>query len=175
MKQPFLFGILILLFFGSCVQIKQQDSNPNSEVSTYYFVRHAEKDRTDAKEQNPHLNANGLKRAENWSKILGNIKFDAVYSTNYLRTVETGQPTADKNNLKIKIYEPHSQKDIDTILKDTKGKTVLIVGHSNTIPDFVNAVIGQKKYEEIDDSNNGNLYIVTFVGNQIIDEVLTIN
>ena len=173
MKYILLIAFALLMSFDGLSQDKKQELS--SEVTTYYFVRHAEKDRSDPKEQDMHLNADGFKRAENWSRILGNIKFDAVYSTNYLRTKETGQPTADKNNLKIKIYEAHTQKDIDAIVMETKGKTVLIVGHSNTIPDFVNAVIGQKKYEEIDDKNNGNLYIVTFIDNKIIDQVLTIN
>ena len=173
MKYILFIAFSLLMSLDGFSQDKKQEMS--SEVTTYYFVRHAEKDRSNPKEEDMHLNENGLKRAENWSKILGNIKFDAIYSTNYLRTKETGQPTADKNNLKIKIYEPHSQKDIDDILNETNGKTVLIVGHSNTIPDFVNAVIGQKKYEEIDDKNNGNLYIVTIVDNKIIDQVLTIN
>ncbi len=169
--------IIIAFALNSSLTGFAQDKNMarSAEVTTYYFIRHAEKDRSDTKEQNPHLNANGLKRAENWSNILGNLKFDAVYATNYFRTKETGQPLADKNKLQIQLYEPHKQSEIDKILNQTKGKTVLIVGHSNTIPDFVNALIGQKKYEEIDDSNNGNLYIVTFVGNEIIHQLLTIN
>ncbi|MEZ4792097.1 MAG: phosphoglycerate mutase family protein [Gelidibacter sp.] len=121
------------------------------------------------------MNADGLKRAKHWSTIFGNIHFDAVYSTDYHRTKETAQPTADKNNIPVLIYQPQNNTVIEEILKNTKGKTVLIVGHSNTVPSFVNAVIGQKKYEDIDDSNNGNLYIVTIIGDTIADQVLTID
>ena len=60
-------------------------------------------------------------------------------------------------------------------MNDTKGKTVLVVGHSNTTPAFVNAVIKQKKYQDIDDNNNGNIYIVTIIDGKISDTVLTIN
>ena len=45
--------------------------------------------------------------------------------------------------------------------KDTKGQTVLIVGHSNTTPFFANKILGEYIYEQIADDNNGNLYIIT--------------
>ena len=49
----------------------------------------------------------------------------------------------------------------------TQGKTVLVVGHSNTTPAFVNTVLKERKYPDIDDNNNGNLYVVTIVGETI--------
>lgn len=58
-------------------------------TTTYYLIRHAEKDQSDKSNRNPHLTDEGLKRAENWSKILANVKFDKIYSTNYYRTLET--------------------------------------------------------------------------------------
>ena len=44
---------------------------------------------------------------------------------------------------------------------NTKGKNVLIVGHSNTTNAFANTILGENKYGEIADDNNSNLYIVT--------------
>ena len=146
----------------------------NESIRTFYFIRHAEKDRTNPSDKNPHLTEVGNARANRWSVILGEVKFDAIYSTDYHRTKETAQPTATKNNLEISIYDP---KNIDetSFLQDTKGNTVLIVGHSNTTPAFVNKILGQNKYEDIDDSNNGNLYIVTISGEVISDQLLVIN
>lgn len=145
-----------------------------SETSTYYFIRHAEKDRSDKTNKNPHLTKIGKERAENWNKIFANIKFDAIYSTDYNRTIETAQPTATKNELELTIYH-HYKLDKKVFLKNTEGKTILIVGHSNTTPMFVNAILGYKKYEDIDDSNNGKLYIVTKINDEVSDQVLTIN
>ena len=45
--------------------------------------------------------------------------------------------------------------------KNTAGKTVLVVGHSNTTPAFVNKIIGEKKYKDIDENDNASLFIVT--------------
>jgi broad specificity phosphatase PhoE len=59
---------------------------------------------------------------------------------------------------------------------NTKGKTVLVVGHSNTTPAFVNAVLGEKKYDNIDDNNNANLYIVSISpSGEKLDTVLVID
>ncbi|MEO6348155.1 MAG: phosphoglycerate mutase family protein [Aquaticitalea sp.] len=172
MKYTFFIVLAIVFSFNSSSQDLETDKS--SEVTTYYFIRHAEKDRSNPSEKNPHLNEEGLKRAENWSNILSKVHFDAIYSTDYFRTKETAQPTADKNNLKLTLYDPDSM-DFEDFKRATNGKTVLIVGHSNTIPDFVNVIIGKKKYEHIDDDNNGNLYIVTLMDDKIADEVLTIN
>ncbi len=46
-------------------------------------------------------------------------------------------------------------------LKRKLCKTVLIVGHSNSTPNFVNGLLEVKTYKQIDESNNANLYIVT--------------
>lgn len=167
------FTCLFVMIF-SCKEAKKQETPTKVITSTYYFIRHAEKDRTDPTDKNPHLTEIGNARANHWSEILGEIKFDAVYSTDYNRTKETAQPTATKNNLEITLYDP-KQIDAQAFLKENEGKTVLIVGHSNTTPAFVNKILGSNKYQDIDDSNNGNLYIVTITGEQINDQVLTIN
>ncbi|MCA0152799.1 histidine phosphatase family protein [Winogradskyella vincentii] len=130
------------------------------KISTYYLIRHAEKDQSDKSNRNPHLKEKGIERAKNWSNILKDVKFDAVYSTDYHRTKETAMPTANANNLELKFYDPRNM-NIENFRKDTNGKTVLIVGHSNTTPMFTNGLIGEKKYKMIDESNNANLYIVT--------------
>lgn len=129
------------------------------KTSTYYLIRHAEKDRSNLDDQDPHLNELGLQRAQKWTKTLRHIDFDAVYSTNYNRTKETVQPIAEQKQLEIIIYDPNNL-DISNFLKTTNGKTILIVGHSNTIPTLVNKLIDQEKYDQIEDSNNSNLYII---------------
>lgn len=129
-------------------------------TSTYYLIRHAEKDQSDKSNRNPHLTDEGKNRAQNWANILEDVKFDAVYSTDYHRTKETAMPTAEANGLELSFYDPRNM-DIASFTNDTNGKTVLIVGHSNTTPMFTNGLIGKKQYKMIDESNNANLYIVT--------------
>jgi broad specificity phosphatase PhoE len=55
----------------------------------------------------------------------------------------------------------------DVLFKSaTQGKTVLVVGHSNTTPVFANKILGEKKYKNMDDKDNSSLYIVTMTGNK---------
>ncbi|RIA09986.1 histidine phosphatase superfamily protein (branch 1) [Flavobacteriaceae bacterium MAR_2010_72] len=174
MKQISILFLVILSIFSSCKTKEEQKLPVETTTSTYYFIRHAEKDRTDSTNADPHLTEAGIIRANNWSRILGEVTFDAVYSTNYNRTRQTAQPTATKNGLDITIYDPRAIH-APSFLEATKGKTVLVVGHSNTTPAFVNSVIGERKYADIDDANNSNIYIVTISNNQIIDQLLVIN
>jgi len=151
--------ILILIIFCGTLNFYAQEVNP----TTYYFIRHAEKDRTDKTNKNPHLTDKGKSRAENWSVVFENVDFDLIYSTKYNRTVETTEPTATKQNLEIQYYSPSHLNNEDFSL-NTKGKTVLVVGHSNTTPQFVNDILGKVAYTDIDDKNNANLYILTLIG-----------
>lgn len=157
--------IVIFLFIASSSGIFAQESE-NSKVTTYYLIRHAEKVRSNPADKNPDLSKKGRQRALNWSRIFDQFKIDAVYSTNYKRTLHTAQYVANAKKLSIKIYDPFDF-DYEQFLKVTKGKNVLIVGHSNTIPGFANKLIGEEIYTEIDDQNNANLYIITLSDSKI--------
>ena len=50
------------------------------------------------------------------------------------------------------------------------------MGHSNTTPMFVNDILGDSIYENIDDSQNGALFIVEILPNgKMTHKVLYIN
>ena len=168
-----LFSILFLVLFAiATTTIQAQD---NKKTTTYYFIRHAEKDRSDATNRNPNLTEKGQERAKKWSQVLKNVRFNAVYSTNYNRTQQTAAPTAKQQGLTVQLYNPRELYSTD-FHKATYGKTVLVVGHSNTTPAFVNKVLNSNKYKDIDDNNNANLYIVTINPNgAITDTLLYIN
>jgi len=144
------------------------------EVTTYYFIRHAEKLRIDKTDRNPRLNQEGVKRAEGWKDVFSTVKFDAIYSTDYNRTKLTAEPTALSQDLPILLYNPRNMYS-ESFKFNTKGKTILVVGHSNTTNAFANKVLGEKKYPQIDDSNNSNLYIVTVIDGKASSVLLKIN
>jgi broad specificity phosphatase PhoE len=156
MKKHILVLFIVLI---SCTSNTKKEEI-NTSTTTYFLIRHAEKDRTDSKNKNPNLNSEGLKRAEKWSEYFKNISLDAVYSTNYNRTMQTSKPTAESKKLAIIKYNPRNMYD-SIFQKATKGKTVLVVGHSNTTPDFANKILGEKKYKDIDDNDNSSLFIIT--------------
>ncbi|WP_178988113.1 SixA phosphatase family protein [Winogradskyella schleiferi] len=159
MKKLILLLLVTLLAFPSCIQRKEK-TEKKEVVSTYYLIRHAEKDRSDDTDKNPNLTEDGLQRAENWAEYFDNVKFDAIYSTDYNRTKQTATPTAKANQLELQFYNPSNLK-MEEFIEKTNRKTVLVVGHSNTTPKFVNELLGEDKYEDIADDNNSNLYVVT--------------
>ena len=144
------------------------------ETTTYYFIRHAEKQRQNPDDKDPKLTFDGYKRAEGWKDVFQNIPLSAVYSTSYNRTKLTAKPTADSKKLPVLIYNPGNMYS-ESFQYNTKGKHVLVVGHSNTTPAFVNKVLGENMYKQIDDSNNSNLYIVTIVDGKASGTLLKIN
>ena len=175
MKKNILF-VLSLFLVVNCFAQEGKESKKERETGTsvYYLIRHAEKDRSDKSNKNPDLTKQGHNRAEYWASVFKKVPFDAVYSTDYNRTKQTAKPTAEAHELEIKTYNPFGIK-MDDFLKETKGQTVLIVGHSNTTPNFVNRLIQREDYEPIKDDNNGNLYIVTISGDSKTVQLLTIN
>ncbi len=130
------------------------------DVTTYYFIRHAEKDTSDPNDRDPELTAEGVKRAERWAEVFKEIPFDLIYSSDYKRTKSTAKRVADSQKKEVQIYNASKLNDED-FQKKTKGKTVLVVGHSNSNPAFVNYILQEKKYKDIDDKESGSLFIVT--------------
>jgi broad specificity phosphatase PhoE len=159
--------ILIFFFINIWVEANSQ------ECSSFYLIRHAEKLRIDKTERNPKLNDKGILRAEKWKEVLKNINLDKIYSTDYNRTIETAKPTSTSQNIDITIYSPRNI-DYRDFKKINKGKKILIVGHSNTIPNFVNGLIEKDFYDQIDDLNNSNLYLVTVCGDMVSHQLMYI-
>ena len=83
----------------------------------------------------------------------------------------TASPTAKSKELEIQLYDPRALYD-EEFREATVGKTVLVVGHSNTTPAFVNAILGEDRYEDMDDMDNSSLYVVTKIGEQVSVQVL---
>jgi len=152
----FLVAFILIFNLSGCTEEPKQITNT---VSTFYFIRHAEKDRSDPENIDPELSQKGLGRAMHWAEILDDVAIDAIYTTDYERTQMTAAPTAVKKNLTVQYYDLASL-DIQQFKQDNLDKKVLVVGHSNSTPDFVNKMIGTEKYGQIDDRQNGSLFIV---------------
>ena len=91
---------------------------------------------------------------------LEDVSFDKIYSTHYKRTQQTAAPTAKSKGLEVLSYDTENLFN-EEFKTQTEKQSVLIVGHSNTTPAFVNAIVGKQEYSQINDSDNGKLFIVT--------------
>lgn len=135
--------------------------------TTFILVRHAEKEKD---RDNPGLTKEGKLRAEKLSSMLRNVPIDAIYSSYYNRTLKTAAPTAEQHGLEVKIYNPGQlEETYKMMLEKYKGGTILVVGHSNTTPNFVNLLAGEEKAAAIDESEYDNLYFVSYFGKDNCD------
>ena len=173
--KPLLFIFCLWAIIAGC---KEDNQNMNlaaeAPVSTFYLIRHAEKDRSEPENIDPELNQKGLGRAMHWAEILEDVSLDAIYSTDFERTTMTAAPTAVKKDITMMYYDP-DELDIEQFKANNTGNNVLIVGHSNSTPEFVNKLIGEEKYGPMDDYDNGSLFIVQLTADQVTDIRLHFN
>lgn len=111
-------------------------------------VRHAEKDDDD--KLDPSLAGNGEVRAEALAATLAGAGLDRAIATQYRRTRQTAAPAAAAAGLEVEVREVNAgnaasyASDLAAELRAMPaGSTVLVVGHSNTVPGIVEALSGQ--------------------------------
>lgn len=112
---------------------------PAADAATFIVVRHAEK--VDAS-RNPDLSAAGHARAQALAARLDGHALAAAYATEYKRTAQTIGPAADARGLAITPYpanQPASEFAARLRAAHPHG-TVLIAGHSDTVPGIVAAL-----------------------------------
>lgn len=133
-------------------------------TTTVIFVRHAEKAAMPA--DDPGLSPAGQRRVAELTRQLVDADVvagvDAVYSTPYRRTEETARPVADALSLPINSYDAADTEAImEHIVKVHKGKVILVVGHSNTVPALIGNMGASKRVPEIAEDEYDNIYIVS--------------
>lgn len=139
-------------------------NNPNKTI--FIFTRHAEKQPETAQNNyDPELTDAGKLRSKNLAKILSQVPLERVYSTQTKRTVATAKPTADKQNLDVKIYGNDHETLLDELLQIRRSKKHLIVGHSNTVPMMLNYLRGGNHYTELGTFDNLFVVVSEGVGN----------
>jgi broad specificity phosphatase PhoE len=128
-------------------------------------VRHAEKSTDDPKD--PSLSEQGNARANKLATVLKDANLKAVYTTQYKRTQQTGLPSATQAGLQLAV-RPATKENTKTytsdllkeIQKKHRGETVLIVGHSNTVPEIVK-LLSNVDVTPIGENEFDRLYVIT--------------
>jgi 2,3-bisphosphoglycerate-dependent phosphoglycerate mutase len=154
MKKTEILCLLPILFL-----LAHACDNDRSEVTTFILVRHAEKgnDGTD----DPDLTAEGEARARRLAFMLKDTPLKGIYSTNFRRTRSTAQPIAEVKNLDVKLYEAYQPEVIAKMVQEHRGETVLIAGHSDTIPWTANLLLGKDMFEDYSEGQYGILLIIS--------------
>ena len=157
MKKAKKLGLTMLLFLNIAAVFV---APAEAQQTTVILVRHAE--RVDA--STDALNEAGKARARRLVDLLSAAGITAVYSTPFVRTRDTAQPLAQSLGLSlIETAAPagasFAQSVAQQVLRDHKGRTVLVVGHSNTTPEVIKA-LGAPAVPAIPDGEYDNLYVV---------------
>jgi len=129
-------------------------------VTTVILVRHAEKN-IEPNNPDPDLSPAGQARAAELARVLGSTPINAIYVTNFKRTQQTVKPLADKLGLVPSVIDAKLTTDlVNRIVTANRGQTVLVSGHSNTVPGIVNA-LGGGSSPDIPDNEYDNMFVVT--------------
>ncbi len=133
-------------------------------TTTIIFVRHAEKDLTAG--DDPGLSDAGRRRVAELTRQLVDADvvagIDAIYATPFRRSQQTAQPLADALKLAVNGYDAADRETVlETILNNHKGKIILVVGHSDTIPELIANLGASKNVPPIDEMEYDNIYIIS--------------
>jgi phosphohistidine phosphatase SixA len=121
---------------------------------------------TDPAAKDPALTAEGSARAARLAEMLSAAGVTAIYTTPFTRTRNTAAPLAARAKLTpIEVSAGATfAADMAGKLRAAHGGTIVVVGHTNTTHDTLVA-LGIADAPTIDESDYGNLFIVTFTGN----------
>ena len=132
---------------------------------TVVVVRHAEK--ADDGTRDPDLTEAGRKRACALVDVLAETEIAAIYTTQYRRTRATAEPLAADRDLEIQVREITGENMatwfdsmVAEIHRDHAGRTVVMVGHSNTVPRIVEVMTGRDA-EAMSEREYDRLIVVT--------------
>ena len=146
--------VLIILLFIPVIPILAQEQ----ENTTFIITRHAE--RLDDSDDSS-LSDIGKERAVRLADHLERAEITAIYSTPYKRTEETVTVLTGNKNLEIGFFDSFDEETLTHLFETYIGGTIVVAGHSNTVPHIVNILIGEERFEDFDTSDYDNLFIIT--------------
>jgi broad specificity phosphatase PhoE len=117
-----------------------------AEPSAIYLVRHGEK----LAGQDPELSPRGLARARHVAAILHRAGITAIFSSKTVRTQQTAAPLAQQTGLSVQLYDPMAPRALVEQVRGLSG-AVVVVGHSNTLPELVRLFGGAPGADIADD------------------------
>ena len=134
-------------------------------TTTILFVRHAETGEAMMAGGDPPLNEIGRARADLLADFLVDVdvvsSVNAIYASEFVRTQQTAAPLAKRLNLDVEI-DDHSDVAgfMREVLREHRGEIVLVVSHSDAIPELIEELHG-KKGVVFGPDDYDDLYIVT--------------
>jgi broad specificity phosphatase PhoE len=135
----------------------------NAQPSTVILVRHAEK--ADKPADDPPLTNDGQGRARDLAKSLADARVSMVIATQFQRSQATAKPLADAARQTTVVVpatadpKAHAAAVAEKIRSAPAGGTVVVVGHSNTIP-LIIAALGGPTMPDLCDAEYANMFVM---------------
>lgn len=129
------------------------------------LVRHADKN-TDWVGDDPPLSIGGHERAHALAHALSDLHVDVIYSTHFLRARATAESVAVHTRDSVEVVDQaHPEALAARVWSEDRGRTVLIVGHSDTVPAIIHALCPSAPVD-LGTLSYDRLFIVTRRGNE---------
>jgi phosphohistidine phosphatase SixA len=125
-----------------------------------YVVRHAEKAVSADALKDPPLTEQGARRAAALATAIDAEALVAVYATPYVRTRSTAAPCAEAAGLAVAEHPADDTAGLVAKIRAAGRGSVLVVGHSNTVPEILKA-LGVAETVALGDGDFGDLFVVT--------------
>lgn len=146
------FAAFVLVLGGTAPAVAAGSCAP----ATAYLVRHAEK-APDGGDPDVRLSDAGQARAQALVAWFEGKPVDAVYATHLRRTQHTAMPLAVARDLELRVLPAgDSARLVSRLHRDHCGGHVVVVGHSNTLPEIA-AGLGGEAFA-IDETEFGWVY-----------------
>jgi phosphohistidine phosphatase SixA len=142
--------------FVACTTVLLLPLSAFSQV-TVIFTRHAEKAATPAND--PPLTAAGEQRAKILASMLADSGVEAIYVTELHRTQQTAAPLAARTHLTPVVIPANDTDTLVKAIRERKSGVVVVVGHSNKVPEIIAKLGGPAV--RIPDTDYDNLFILT--------------
>lgn len=153
--RPFVAAIALVAVGFAAIAIADPPSAPAGK-GIFILVRHAER-APSAGNDDPPLSDAGRARAQRLAAMLAKSEVRTVFTTRFRRTKETAQPLADL--LHLTPLEESDAVQLVAKLRTHLDETVLVVGHSDTVPDVIKAFGGPPP--AIGDDDFDDLFVLT--------------
>ena len=168
MRKAQLLCLLALSIFTCAGAARAQDAPTMPTGPTIVLVlRHAEKAQVEGND--PPLSEAGMRRAQELVRVAEDAGVTAIYTTQYKRALDTAAPLASRLGITaaaVEITRENAAAYTATlarqILARHAGQTIMVLGHSNTVPSLVEA-LGGRRPPAIDDATEFDRFYVVII------------
>ncbi|MCZ8131411.1 MAG: phosphoglycerate mutase family protein [Steroidobacteraceae bacterium] len=162
-RKPFLTPVWIFAWVGLAALVAAGWAVLAASTTIVVVTRHAEKAPDPG--DDPPLAPLGEARAQRLAEIFGSRgrehAVDAVYVTQWSRTAQTARPLATRLSIPVTPVPADDLAGLERrLLAEHRGGRVLVVAHSNTVPQLVERLADGGEFPPIADDEYGTAYVV---------------